>query len=84
MTIAERSPRSFLTIASGVLIFIAVLLLIYSAYLTTRPVLPALVLAAVASLVSRYFVWMVRFLSGRRRLAALVSVLILLTGKGAT
>ena len=48
---AQPSPRSFLTIAGEVLTLIAVLLLIDFAYLTTRPVLLALVLAAaVASL----------------------------------
>ncbi|MBI5536501.1 MAG: AI-2E family transporter [Deltaproteobacteria bacterium] len=80
-TNATSPPRSSLTIAGSVLIFIAVLLLIYFAYLTTRPVLLALVLAAaVASLASRLFAWMVRRLRGRRRVAALLSVLTLSVG----
>jgi predicted PurR-regulated permease PerM len=80
-TDAQPTPRSFLTIAGDVLIFIAVLLLIYFAYLTTRPVLVAILLAAaVASLATRFFAWMVRRLRGRRRLAALVSVLLLFVG----
>ena len=77
----EPRPRSFLTIAGDVLVLIAVLLLVYFAYLTTRPVLVAIVLAAaLASLASRFFAWMVRRLRGRRRLAAMLSVLLLFVG----
>jgi predicted PurR-regulated permease PerM len=77
-TDAQLSPRSFLTIAGGVLIFLAVVLLIYFAYLTTRPVLLALVAAAaIASLATRFFAWLVRRLRGRRRLAAVLAVLTL-------
>jgi predicted PurR-regulated permease PerM len=77
-TDAQPSPRSFLTIAGGVLIFLAVVLLIYFAYLTTRPVLLALVAAAaIASLTTRLFAWLVRKLRGRRRLAAVLAVLTL-------
>jgi predicted PurR-regulated permease PerM len=64
-----------------VLVLLAVLLLIYFAYLTTRPVLLAIVIAAaVASLATRFFAWMVRRLRGRRRLAAGLSVLLLFVG----
>ena len=77
----QPTPRSFLSIAGDVLILIAVLLLIYFAYLTTRPVLVAIVLAAaLASLATRFFAWVVRRLHGRRRLAALLSVLLLFVG----
>jgi predicted PurR-regulated permease PerM len=77
----QPTPRSFLSIAGDVLILLAVLLLIYFAYLTTRPVLVAIVLAAaLASLAARFFAWMVRRLHGRRRLAALLSVLLLFVG----
>src|SRR6185312_5866024 len=77
----QPTPRSFLSIAGDVLILIAVLLLIYFAYLTTRPVLVAIVLAAaLASLATRFFAWVVRRLHGRRRLAAFVSVLLLFVG----
>jgi len=77
----QATPRSFLSIAGDVLILIAVLLLIYFAYLTTRPVLVAIVLAAaLASLATRFFAWVVRRLHGRRRLAALLSVLLLFVG----
>ena len=77
-TDAQLPPRSFLTIAGGVLIFLAVVLLIYFAYLTTRPVLLALVAAAaIASLATRFFAWLVRRLRGRRRLAAVLAVLTL-------
>ena len=63
----QPTPRSFLSIAGDVLILLAVLLLIYFAYLTTRPVLVAIVLAAaLASLAARFFAWMVRRLHGRR------------------
>jgi predicted PurR-regulated permease PerM len=80
-TAAQPAPRSFLTIAGGALVFIAVLLLIYFAYLTTRPVLLAIVLAAAAaSLATPLFTWMVRRLRGRRRLAAVLSVLVLFVG----
>jgi predicted PurR-regulated permease PerM len=80
-TDVQPTPRSFLTIAGNMLTFIAVLLLLYFAYLTTRPVLLAILLAAaVASLASRFFAWMVRRLHGRRRLAALLSVLLLFVG----
>jgi predicted PurR-regulated permease PerM len=78
---ASRAPRSVLSIAGDVLVFIAVLLLLYFAFLTTRPVLVAIVLAAaLASLAIRPYEWMVRRLHGRRRLAALATVFLLLTG----
>lgn len=78
---ASRAPRSVLSIAGDVLVFIAVLLLLYFAFLTTRPVLVAIVLAAaLASLAIRPYEWLVRRLRGRRRLAALVTVFVLLTG----
>lgn len=81
MTNDQPTPRSFLSIAGDVLILIAVLLLIYFAYLTTRPVLVAIVLAAaLASLATRFFAWMVRRLHGRRRTASLLSVLLLFVG----
>jgi predicted PurR-regulated permease PerM len=76
-----RAPRSVLSIAGDVLIFLGVLLLLYFAFLTTRPVLAAIVLAAaLASLAIRLFKWLCRRLHGRRRLAAVVSVLVLYTG----
>lgn len=78
---AERAPRSVLSIAGDVLVFLGVLLLLYFAFLTTRPVLLAILLAAaLASLAVRPFAWLCRRLHGRRRLAALLSVLLLLTG----
>jgi predicted PurR-regulated permease PerM len=78
---AETPPRSMVSIAGDVLVFIAVLLLLYFAFLTTRPVLVALLLAAaLSSLAVRLFRWIVRRLHGRRRLAALLSVLVLFTG----
>ena len=81
MSSEAESPRSMVSIAGDVLVFIAVLLLLYFAFLTTRPVLVALLLAAaLSSLAVRLFGWIVRRLHGRRRLAALLSVLILFTG----
>ena len=78
---AQPTPRSFLTIAGDVLLLMAVLVLIYFAYLTTRPVLLAILFAAaLASLATRLFAWSVRRLHGRRRLAALLSVLLLFIG----
>jgi predicted PurR-regulated permease PerM len=80
-TDAQSTPRSLLTISGDVLIFIAVLLIIYVAYLIARPVLPAILLAAaVASLTTRFFAWMVCRMRGRRRLAAVLSVLMLFIG----
>jgi predicted PurR-regulated permease PerM len=80
-TEAEGAPRSVLSIAGDVLVFIAVLLLLYFAFLTTRPVLAAIVLAAALStLAVRPFEWMVRRLRGRRRLASLATVLLLFLG----
>ena len=78
---ASRAPRSALSIAGYALVFIGVLILLYFAFLTTRPVLVAIVLAAaMASLALRPYEWMVRRLRGRRRLAALATVFLLLTG----
>lgn len=80
-TDVQPAPRPFLAIAGDVLVLLAVLLLIYFAYLTTKPVLLAIVVAAaVASLGTRFFAWMVRRLRGRRRLAAVLSVLLLFVG----
>lgn len=78
---AQPTPRSFMNIAGDVLVFIAILVLIYFAYVTMRPVLLAILLAAaVASLATRFFAWMVRRLRGRRRLAAALAVLALFVG----
>src|ERR1700761_4957627 len=81
MSSEAQAPRSVLSVAGDVLVFIAVLLLLYFAFLTTRPVLVALLLAAaLSSLAVRLFGWIARRLHGRRRLAALISVLLLFTG----
>ena len=78
---SNPTQRSVLAIAGNVLVFLGVLLLLYFTFLTTRPVLIALVLAAaLASLATRFFAWMVRRLRGRRRLAAGLSVLVLFVG----
>lgn len=70
-------PRTFLPIAGGVLLLLALLLLLYVAYLTVRPVLVSIVLAAaVASLSSPFNRWIVRRLHGRRRLGSFVSVIV--------
>lgn len=79
---ADRTPpRSLLPLAGSALVFVALLLLLYVAFLTTRPVLAAIVLAAaLASLAYRLFDWTTRRLHGRRRLAALLSVFLLFVG----
>ncbi len=81
MSSEAQAPRSVLSIAGDVLVFMAVLLLLYFAFLTTRPVLVALLLAAaLSSLAVRLFAWIARRLGGRRRIAALLSVLLLFIG----
>ena len=70
-------PRSFLSVAGGILLLLAFLLLLYVAYLTVRPVLLSIVLAAaVASLASPFNRWLARRLRGRRRLASALSVVL--------
>src|SRR5262245_47489714 len=74
-------PRSVVSIAGDVLVFIAVLVLLYFAFLTTRPVLVAILFAAaLSSLAGRLFDWLCRRMRGRRRLAALLSVFLLFAG----
>lgn len=60
---------------------LAVLLLLYIAYLTVRPVLVSLlVAAALASLMARLFGWVLRRLHGRRQLASLCVVALTFVG----
>jgi predicted PurR-regulated permease PerM len=60
---------------------IAVLVLLYVAYLTVRPVLLSVLLAgALASLVAPIFRWMLRLLRGRRRLAGALAVVVTFIG----
>ncbi len=60
---------------------LAVLFLLYIAYLTVRPVLVSIVIAAaLASLVSPLFRWLLRRLRGRRRLASLSAVVVTFVG----
>jgi predicted PurR-regulated permease PerM len=66
------------SVAGGILIACAMLALVYAAYLTVRPVLIAVLLAAaIASLFGRTFHWLVARLRGRRRLAAALAVLLI-------
>lgn len=60
---------------------LAVLLLLYVAYLTVRPVLVSILLAAaLASLVAPLFRWVLRRLRGRRKLASLCVVVMTFVG----
>jgi predicted PurR-regulated permease PerM len=77
-------PRDRLTtqsVAGGILLACALLALAYAAYLTVRPVLIAILLAAaISSLAAGFFRWLVVRLRGRRRLAAAVAVAVLFLG----
>ncbi|MGZ3429358.1 MAG: hypothetical protein ACXVCV_22055, partial [Polyangia bacterium] len=74
-------PGSFLPTAGRVALMLAVLLLLYIAYLTVRPVLVSILLAAaLASLVAPLFRWVIRRLHGRRRLASFCVVVMTFVG----
>ena len=74
-------PRSFVAIAARVVMMLGVLLLLYVAYLTLRPVLVTLlVAAALASLVAPLFRWVMRRFHGRRRLASVCVVALVFLG----
>ncbi len=68
-------PRSLVPTGGQIVTVLAVLLLLYVAYLTVRPVLVSILLAAaLASLVAPLFHWLLRRLHGRRRMASLCVV----------
>ena len=74
-------PRSLFATAGRVVMLLAFLFLLYVAYLTVRPVLVAVVLAAaLATLVAPLFRWVMRRLRGRRRLASLCVVVLVFVG----
>ena len=74
-------PRSLFATAGRVVMLLAFLFLLYVAYLTVRPVLVAVVLAAaLATLVAPLFRWVIRRLHGRRRLASLCVVVLVFVG----
>jgi predicted PurR-regulated permease PerM len=69
------------SVAGGILLACAMLALAYVAYLTVRPVLVAILLAAaISSLSERLFQWLTARLGGRRRLAAALAVTVLFIG----
>jgi predicted PurR-regulated permease PerM len=79
--LAPPTPRPFLAMAGDTIVFLAVLVLLYFGFLTVRPVLPAIVLAAAgASLATRLFGGLLERLGGRRRLAAISTVILLFLG----
>jgi predicted PurR-regulated permease PerM len=68
-------PRPLFATAARIVLLLAILLLLYVAYLTVRPVLVVIVLAAaLASLVAPLFRFLVRHFHGRRRLASACAV----------
>jgi len=74
-------PRSFVATAARIVLMLGVLLLLYVSYLTVRPVLVTLlVAAALASLVAPLFRWLIRRFHGRRRLASACVVALVFVG----
>lgn len=80
-TSETEPPRSFLAMAGRIVMLLAVLFLLYVAYLTVRPVLVSVVLAAaLATLAAPLFRWVIRRFHGRRRLASLCVVVLVFVG----
>jgi predicted PurR-regulated permease PerM len=81
-TAPEPRPPLFSAATAGRLVMmLALLLLLYVAYLTVRPVLVSLLLAgALASLVAPLFRWAIRRFHGRRRLASACVVALVFVG----
>ena len=76
-----RPPLSSVATAGRIVMMLALLLLLYVAYLTVRPVLVSLLLAAaLASLVAPVFRWAIRRFHGRRRLASACVVALVFVG----
>jgi predicted PurR-regulated permease PerM len=74
-------PQSLVPPTGRLLVTVAILVLLYVAYLTVRPVLVSILLAAaLASLVAPIFRWMLRRFHGRRRLASICAVILTFVG----
>jgi predicted PurR-regulated permease PerM len=81
MTTEAPDSRAWRPDGERIASFVVMVTVLYFAYVTLRPVLVVVVLAAaLASLTAGSFAWTVRRLRGRRRLAAMLMVLLLLGG----